>query len=99
MSKNIKENGQGPGTTPRPFPKKIMKRVKGMANIVRPLRSVIHKTPDDYGMTGWKDLVIPSDGIPLEAWYIPAKAGPSDKLVIFNHALPMCRRGLSGTSG
>ena len=27
-------------------------------------------------MTGWNDLVIPSDdGIPLEVWYIPAKAG------------------------
>jgi len=32
-------------------------------------------------MTGWHDLFIPSeDGIPLEAWYIPAKGGESDKL-------------------
>ena len=44
-------------------------KVKGLAEIVRPLRSVIFKTPDDYGLTGWKDLVIPSgDVIPLEAW-------------------------------
>ncbi len=26
-------------------------KVKAIAEIVRPLRSVIHKTPDDYGMT------------------------------------------------
>ncbi len=75
-------------------------KVQGLAAIVRPLRSVIHKTPDDYGMTGWHDLVIPSDdGVPLEAWYIPAKGGESNKLVIFNHALPMCRAGFPGHLG
>jgi pimeloyl-ACP methyl ester carboxylesterase len=75
-------------------------KVKGLANIVRPLRSVIHKTPDDYGMTGWCDIYFPSDdGTPLEGWYIPAKGGESDKLVIFNHALPMCRAGFSGHLG
>jgi hypothetical protein len=26
-------------------------KVKALANIVRPLRSVLFKTPDDYGMT------------------------------------------------
>jgi hypothetical protein len=26
-------------------------KVKNLAAIVRPLRSVIHKTPDDYGMS------------------------------------------------
>lgn len=75
-------------------------KVKGLANIVRPLRSVIHKTPDDYGMTGWRDIYFPSDdGTPLEGWYIPAKGGESDKLVIFNHALPMCRAGFPGHLG
>jgi hypothetical protein len=64
-------------------------KVKALANIVRPLRSVLHKTPDDYGMTGWQDVYFASDdGIPLEGWYIPAKGGESDKLIIFNHALP-----------
>jgi hypothetical protein len=29
-------------------------KVKGLASIVKPLRSVLHKTPDDYGMTGWQ---------------------------------------------
>ncbi len=75
-------------------------KVKAIANVVRPLRSVIHKTPDDYGMAGWKDLYIASDdGTPLEAWYIPAKGGESDKLIIFNHALPMCRAGFPGHLG
>jgi pimeloyl-ACP methyl ester carboxylesterase len=74
-------------------------KVKGLANIVRPLRSFIFKTPAEYGMT-WENLVIHSDdGIPLEAWYIPAKGGESDKLVIFNHALPMCRAGYPGHLG
>lgn len=75
-------------------------KVKGMANIVRPLRSFLFKTPDDYGMTGWSDLTIPSnDGTPLEAWYIPANGGESNKLIIFNHALPMCRAGFPGHFG
>jgi|SRR6187455_3327853 uncharacterized protein len=55
-------------------------KVRAMAGIVRPLRSFLFKTPDDYGMTGWKDIYFPSDdGTPLEGWYIPAKgsAGPS----------------------
>ncbi len=57
-------------------------KVQAIAEIVRPLRSVIHKTPDDYGMTGWKDLYFSSDdGIPLEGWYIPAKGRESDKFV------------------
>ncbi|MDO5356939.1 MAG: alpha/beta hydrolase [Conchiformibius sp.] len=73
-------------------------KVKGLANIVRPLRSFIFKTPDEYGMN-YQELVIPSaDGVPLEAWYIPAKQ-PSNKLIIFNHALPMCRSGFPGHFG
>ena len=54
-----------------------------MVNVVRPFRSVLHKTPDDYAMTGWEDIYFPADdGVPLEGWYIPAKGGESDKLVI-----------------
>ncbi|PSJ81163.1 alpha/beta hydrolase [Neisseria iguanae] len=74
-------------------------KVKGLAGIVRPLRSFIFKTPDEYGMT-FENWMIPSlDGVPLEAWYIPAKGGESNKLVIFNHALPMCRAGFPGHFG
>jgi pimeloyl-ACP methyl ester carboxylesterase len=39
------------------------------------------------------------DGTPLEAWYIPAQGGESNKLIIFNHALPMCRAGFPGHLG
>lgn len=75
-------------------------KIKGMVNVVRPFRSVLHKNPDDYGMTGWSDIYFPADdGVPLEGWYIPAKGGESDKLVIFNHALPMCRAGFQGHFG
>ena len=75
-------------------------KVKALAAIVRPIRSVLHKTPDDYGMTGWRDIYFQSDdGTPLEGWYIPARGGESDKLVIFNHALPMCRAGFQGHFG
>jgi len=75
-------------------------KIKALAGIVKTPRSFIFKTPDEYGMKGWHDLVIPSDdGTPLEAWYIPAKGGESDKLVIFNHALPMCRAGYPGHFG
>ena len=75
-------------------------KVQTLANIVRPLRSVLHKNPDDYGMRGWKDIYFQSDdGTPLEGWYIPAKGGESDKLIIYNHALPMCRAGFPGHLG
>jgi pimeloyl-ACP methyl ester carboxylesterase len=51
-------------------------------------------------MTEWRDIYFPSDdGTPLEGWYIPAKGGQSNKLVIFNHALPMCRAGFPGHLG
>ncbi len=33
--------------------------VKAIANIVKPLRSFLFKTPDDYGMTGWHDSLHP----------------------------------------
>jgi hypothetical protein len=63
-------------------------KIKSLANICRPVRSVLHKTPDDYDLPGWGDVYFQSDdGTPLEGWY-PATGGQSDKLVIFNHALP-----------
>ncbi|MGP1516076.1 MAG: hypothetical protein ACTTJV_00475 [Ottowia sp.] len=47
----------------------------------------------------YQSLVIPSDdGVPLKARHIPAK-NQSDKLIIFNHALPMCRAGFPGHFG
>lgn len=56
-------------------------KVRALTNIVKPLRSFIHKTPDDHGMTEWQDLSIPSDdGTPLEARYIPAKGAIATSL-------------------
>ena len=31
-------------------------KVQFLANIVKPLRSVIFKTPDDYGIEGWSGI-------------------------------------------
>ena len=84
----------------KPISKEDCAKVKNLANIVKPLRSVLFKTPDDYGITGWQNIYFPSnDGTPLEGWYIPATGGESDKLIIFNHALPMCRAGIPGHLG
>jgi hypothetical protein len=75
-------------------------KVKALASMVKRPRSFLFKNPDEYGMAGWYALSIPSDdGTPLEAWYIPAAGGESNKLVIFNHALPMCRAGYPGHLG
>lgn len=75
-------------------------KVKALASMVKRLRSFIFRTPSEYGMEGWSSLSIPSDdGTPLEAWYIPAKGGESNRLIIFNHALPMCRAGYPGNMG
>lgn len=76
-------------------------KVQGMVGVVkRDFRSILHKTPDDYGMKNWEDIFFPAaDGVPLSGWYIPAAGGESDKLIIYNHALPMCRAGFQGHLG
>ncbi|MEM6454125.1 MAG: alpha/beta hydrolase [Acidobacteriota bacterium] len=75
-------------------------KVKNLAGMVKPLRSFHHKTPSDHGLEGWEDVYFPSaDGVPLEGWYIPATGEPSDRLVLFNHPLPMCRSGFPGHFG
>ncbi len=68
---------------------------------VRPMfRTPVHKTPADHGMDKWEDVFFPSsDGTPLEGWYIPSVQGPSDKLIIINHPMPMSRSGFTGHFG
>ncbi|MES0810135.1 alpha/beta hydrolase [Roseibium sp. SCPC15] len=67
-------------------------RSMGAANN-RPQRSPVLKTPADYGMD-YEDVFFPSlDGVPLEAWFIPAD---SEKLIICNHPLTMNRYGFPG---
>ncbi|MFT3932568.1 MAG: alpha/beta hydrolase [Chitinophagaceae bacterium] len=76
-------------------------KVQGLVAVVRrDFRSILHKTPNDYNMKNWEDIYFQAeDGVPLSGWYIPAKGGESDKLIIYNHALPMCRAGFQGHLG
>ena len=69
-------------------------KVRALAEgTVKPQRSPIIKTPADYGM-GYEDTFFPSlDGVPLEAWFIPAS---STKLIICNHLMTMNRYGYPG---
>jgi uncharacterized protein len=51
------------------------------------------KRPSDIGLD-YEDVFFPSlDGIPLEAWFIPAD---SDKLLIVNHPMTCNRYGFPG---
>ncbi|HBP6530959.1 TPA: alpha/beta hydrolase, partial [Pseudomonas aeruginosa] len=70
--------------------------IQAVANFsAKPMRTPILKTPADHGMA-YEDVFFPAlDGVPLEAWYIPA-VQPSDLLIIANHPLPMNRYGLAG---
>jgi pimeloyl-ACP methyl ester carboxylesterase len=100
MSRMPKERMEKAQEQLKTISKEDYAKVKSVAGLVKSPRSFIFKTPDDWGMAGWRDLFLPSDdGTPLEAWYIPAKGGESDKLIIFNHALPMCRAGFPGHFG
>ncbi|MBO9475943.1 alpha/beta hydrolase [Shimia sp. R11_0] len=57
-------------------------------------RTPVLKTPADYGMD-YEDVFFPAlDGVPLEAWFIPAEG--SDKLIICNHPLTFSRYGFPG---
>ncbi|MBE1285675.1 MAG: alpha/beta hydrolase [Rhodobacteraceae bacterium] len=59
-----------------------------------PSRTPVLKTPADYGME-YQDVFFPAlDGVPLEAWFIPAEG--SDKLIICNHPLTFSRYGFPG---
>lgn len=67
-------------------------RAMAEANVF-PRRAPILATPADRGLA-YEDVFFPSlDGVPLEAWLIPAA---SDKLVIVNHPMTMNRYGFPG---
>lgn len=72
-----------------------MTLIQGMAAAnAKPSRSPVLKTPADYGMA-YEDVFFPAlDGVPLEAWFIPAQG--SNKLIICNHPLTMNRYGFPG---
>src|SRR5215467_7715618 len=64
-------------------------KVKALAAIVKPLRSVLHKTPDDYGMTGWRDISFPSaDGTPWKAGTSPPR---EEKVTSWLSSITLCR--------
>jgi pimeloyl-ACP methyl ester carboxylesterase len=57
------------------------------------LRTPVMRKPSDYGMA-FEECWFPSlDGVPLEAWFIPAD---SDKLLIINHPMTCNRYGFPG---
>lgn len=58
------------------------------------LRTPVMRKPSDYGMD-FEETWFPSmDGVPLEAWFIPAKG--SDRLLIINHPMTCNRYGFPG---
>lgn len=68
--------------------------IKALAEgTVRPPRSPLIRNPADYDMD-YEDVFFPAlDGVPLEAWFIPAN---SDRLIICNHPMTMNRYGYPG---
>lgn len=67
----------------------ILKEMAG--GFGHPIRSPILKTPEDYSLA-FNDVFFPStDGVSLEAWFIPCEG--SDKLIIANHPLWFNRYG------
>lgn len=68
--------------------------LESIAASVMPQRAPVLKNPAAYGMA-YDDIFFPSmDGVPLEAWFIPAN--DSDKLIICNHPMTMNRYGFPG---
>src|SRR5260370_1801573 len=56
-------------------------------------RTPVMKRPGDYGMDYEDVFFLSADGIPLEAWFIPAA---SDRLLIVNHPMTCNRCGFPG---
>ena len=80
-----------PSPTPK-TEKEISETLKDIAqHWAHPVRSPLLKTPADYGLE-FENVTFPSqDGVPLEAWHIPAPG--SDKLVVCNHPMSFNRYG------
>ncbi len=88
--------------TDHDIPEDKLAIVKYLAHFaVKPMfRTPVHKTPADHGIIDWEDVYFPSDdGVPLEAWYVPADGGETDKLIVMNHPMPMSRSGFTGHWG
>lgn len=73
-------------------PEELTKALKDIAaHWAHPMRSPLLKTPADHGLS-FENVTFPSqDGVPLEAWFIPAQG--SRKLIIVNHPMSFNRYG------
>lgn len=73
---------------------KLHPLIEQYANLFKTgLRTPVPRRPGDYGME-YEDCFFPStDGVPLEAWFIPAD---SDKLLIINHPMTCNRYDFPG---
>jgi hypothetical protein len=60
-----------------------------------PRRSPVLHSPSEHGLE-FEDVTFPAhDGVPLEAWFVPAPG--SSKLIIANHPLGFSRSGIPTT--
>lgn len=68
--------------------------IKGFGESFRhPIRSPLMHWPEEAGLD-YENVYFPSDdGVPLEAWYIPAKK-QSNLLLLVNHPIWFSRSGL-----
>ena len=64
-------------------------KVKALAAIVKPLRSVLHKTPDDYGMTGWRDII--SLRMTTFLWKAGTSPPREEKVTNWLSSITLCR--------
>jgi len=73
---------------------KLHPMIEQYANLFKTgARTPVLRRPGDYGME-YEDVFFPAlDGVPLEAWFIPAN---SDKLLIVNHPMTCNRYGFPG---
>lgn len=64
-------------------------------SLTKPRRHPISKTPLDYGMQ-YEDISLrSSDDVPLKGWFVPAKEGKKDRLVVVTNPMPFSRYGYS----
>ena len=77
------------GSAPQQSDEALQRFAEGFGS---PRRSPVLHSPSEHGL-GYEDVTFPArDGVPLEAWFIPAPG--SSKLIIANHPLGFSRSGI-----
>lgn len=95
MSETAEKNiGQHDATPPQPGDATMEELVEQYAGLFATgVRTPVLRRPDDVGLE-YEELTFPSkDGVPLEAWFIPAD---SDRLLVINHPMTCNRYGFPG---